>query len=600
MNLQASRGNPRPLLISKETSMFKERRSPRLRNKPRELLRRLSPAFCWRLLDALLKACSQELSTELYETLRASFRRRSTEEYYGLDAQYGLQCIAGWVNPTRGNPAVIHMLVSAFRKCENLELFSAKERKARCLAQVRLVDDALPDLKGEWETDEVYSHARKWLAGLLQDCPSLDAVHYCSRHGPGSTASLDFGSRSQYYKYYSVPYRCTPQARSLLVDCLKTDARWSAAVEDLVRRECNVPVWSILDQAAYYNYIVDGRYPFNVVTTVPKDGRKDRPIAKEQTGNIYLQLGVGAIIRARLRGFGVDLNKQSDVNRSVALESSRTREFFTIDLSNASDTVSYALVRSLLPAKWFELLDSLRAPWGVLPTGEAFLYRKFSSMGNGFTFELESVLFLALCYGVRRVYGCKADRVFAYGDDIIGPDYLYAHCCAYLTYSGFQVNSEKSFHGSARVRESCGVDALDGRNIRPFFVKRTPQGAMEAIGLRNRIRAWFYRQLGDYPVSFDNFLLEEMFERLPPVGPDSDVEFDGWLQDGPWTVGTSHDSYTSTTDQLPARELHIRKLMHDLRSCSGEGGNFLVSEVSQRVRLVGRVVGRQFDWLLDS
>jgi hypothetical protein len=221
-------------------------------------------------------------------------------------------------------------------------------------------------------------------------------------------------------------------------------------------------------------------------------------------------------------------------------------------------------------------------------------------MGNGFTFELESILFLALCEGIRRVYGVRSDRFFAFGDDILGPDYLYSHCCKYLSYSGFLVNSEKSFHGSSRVRESCGIDALDGRNIRPVFVKRVPQGAMEAIGVRNRIRAWCYRQFGSYPASLDNLLIGDTFDDMPPIGPDSDVEFDGWLQDGDWNVGTHHECYTPTTVQIPSRELHIRKLMHDLRSCSGEGGNFLVSEPSQRVRLVDRVVGRQFSWLTDN
>lgn len=561
-------------------------------------IKRLPADYCWRLLVSLLSAYRSELSNELYDFFAGVFRRRSPEEYYGLDATLGLQRISEWGGPMRGNPAVVHMLVSAFRKCDDLELFSAKERRLRCLANAKLVDDSIPPLRQEWVTDEVYVHAKKWLSKMLEDSPSVDAIQFSSRHGPGSTASLGFGSRSSYFKYGSVPYRCTPSARNLLVDCFKTDARWAAAVEDLVRRQNEIPMWSIIDQCSYFKYVFSGLEPFNVITTVPKDGRKDRPIAKEQTGNVYLQLGVGSIIRQRLRAFGVDLNTQAEINRRMALESSRTKEHFTIDLSNASDTIGYDLVKALLPANWFQLLDSLRAPWGVLPSGEAFLYRKFSSMGNGFTFELESIIFLALCYGIRRVYGHRSDKFVAFGDDIIGPDYLYRHCCEYLKYSGFQVNSEKSFHGSGRVRESCGVDAMDGLNIRPFFVKRVPQGAMEAIGLRNRIRAWSYRNLGSYPVQLDVPLIGDTFVVMPPIGPDSDVEYDGWLQDGPYGDGTLHDSYTSSTVQIPARELHIRKLMHDLRSCTGDGGNFIVSEPSQRVKLTGRVARGQFDWLL--
>lgn len=562
-------------------------------------LRRLPANFCWRLLRGLLEACSDQLSAELYTILEGCFRRQSPEEYYGLDAQYGLQSMAGWVNPMRGDPAVIHMLVSAFRKCGDLELVPARERRLRCLANAKLVDDAIPTVRSEWLNDEVYVRARQWLSDCLGAPPDWDAVQYSARHGPGSTASVGYGQRNEYFKLANWPYRTTPSARGQLANCIETDPRWRAVLEDSLRRRFDVPMWSILDQMKFKEMLIDGGHPYNVLTTVPKDGRKDRPIAKEQTGNIYLQLGVGAILRLRLRMRGVDLDHQAEINRRLALESSRTKELFTVDLSNASDTVGYDFVKAMLPAGWFSLLDSLRAPWGVLPTGEAFRYRKFSSMGNGFTFELESVLFLALCEGVRRTYGVRSDRVFAFGDDILGPDYLYLHCCKYLSYSGFLVNSEKSFHGSARVRESCGVDALEGRNIRPFFVKRSPQGAMEAIGLRNRIRSWFYRNLGSYPASLDRILIDACFDDLPPVGPDSDVEFDGWLQDGPMGVGTNHKALTSTTVQLPARELGFRKLMHDLRDCTGEGGNFLVSDVSERVKLVDRVVRSRFDWLTD-
>jgi hypothetical protein len=359
-------------------------------------------------------------------------------------------------------------------------------------------------------------------------------------------------------------------------------------------------MWSILDRTVFHNTIVEGVYPFNVVTTVPKDGRKDRPIAKEQTGNIYLQLGVGSLIRQRLLAVGVDLNHQADRNRRKALIASRDLSLFTIDLSSASDTVGYALVKALLPPDWFRLLDSLRAPWGVLPSGEAFLYRKFSSMGNGFTFELETVIFMAICVGVSKVFGHRSDEFAVFGDDIIGPDYLYLQITNYLEYSGFLVNSEKSFHGGQRVRESCGVDALDGRDIRPFFIKTVPQDAMEAIGIRNRVRKWFLGQLGDYPAKLDDFLIGRTFSRMPPIGPDSDVEFDGWLQDGPRARGSRYQAYMRATTQVPAREFLFRKLMHDLRSCTGEGGNFLVSETSQRVELVDRVVHERYDMLVDN
>lgn len=558
-------------------------------------LRRLSSSFCWRLFDVLLDASSDQLSSEVLASFRSVSRQRDVRGYFALDAAYGLQRMAYAVNPPPGNPAVIHMLVSAFRKSTAIELVPSRERRLACLTNVRLVDDALPSLRKEWVTDRVYEHARAWLKSFLGPVPDLDAVSLSARHGPGSTASTPYSERSRFFKILAFPYRTTPSARSHLTHCIQADARWASALEDAVRRKEDIPMWAVLDRPSFWTYLVDGSHPYNVVTTVPKDGRKDRPIAKEQLGNIYLQLGVGSLIRDRLRLRGIDLNRQQELNRAAAQRSSQTHECFTIDLSNASDTVSYDLVKALMPSDWFCLLDSLRAPWGVLPTGEAFLYRKFSSMGNGFTFELETILFLAICKGVSREYGHRSDRFHVFGDDIIGPDYLYATIRGYLQYSGFQVNSEKSFHGPSRVRESCGVDALDGVNIRPVFVKGTPQTVMEGVGLRNRIRSWFLRQLGDYPVTVDTFLLG-MFDYLPPIGPDSDVEFDGWLQDGPWAEGRKFEGLVPTTRELPARDFMLRKLMHELRNCGGEGGNFLVTESAERVKPVGRVVSSSFDW----
>ncbi len=553
-------------------------------------LKRLAPDFCWKL-GALLSECLRpHMSSSVYSDVAGVFRRRDSVGYYSLDTRYGLQCMSKWVLPEQGNPAAVHMLVSSFRKCSDLELIPSKERKLNCLNSVGMVDASIPGLRPEWKSDPVYIHAKDWIERMLGSVPSEDAIAFSVRHGPGSTASTPYAARSSYFKYSAWPYRSTPSAQRLLTDCIQTDLRWRSVLEDAVRRHLDVPMWAILDQKAFMAFVVDGNCPFNVVTTVPKDGRKDRPIAKEQLGNIYLQLGVGAVIRQRLRAFGIDLNRQQDINRSLALESSRTKKLFTIDLSNASDTVGYDLVKALLPTEWFLLLDSLRAPWGTIQGNRSFLYRKFSSMGNGFTFELESVIFRAICHGISRVFGHRSDRFAVFGDDIIGPDYLYLHHLQYLSYSGFQVNSEKSFHGPDRVRESCGVDALDGRNIRPVFCKGTPDSVMEMTGLRNRIRLWFLRQLGYYPVELDAFFLRT-FDSLPPIGPDSDVEFDGWLQDGFWAEGRPFVSMVDSVAEVPARDLGFRKLMHDLRSCTGEGGNFVVGEPSGKVRLVGRVVG---------
>lgn len=135
----------------------------------------------------------------------------------------------------------------------------------------------------------------------------------------------------------------------------------------------------------------------NRVTTVPKNYKVDRVIAVEPDMNMYVQKGIAAMIRSRLKRAGMDLNSQ-ERNQRLARVGSVAGTLATIDLSMASDTVALELVRSLYPPHWCSALEQCRSSQGVLPSGETVLYRKFSSMGNGYTFEMESSIFgFSLC-----------------------------------------------------------------------------------------------------------------------------------------------------------------------------------------------------------
>jgi hypothetical protein len=146
------------------------------------------------------------------------------------------------------------------------------------------------------------------------------------------------------------------------------------------------------------------------VTCVPKDAKTDRVIAIEPHLNIYVQLGIGALIRRQLKRFGVDLDDQTR-NQKLA-QQALSAGLATIDLSSASDTVSRELVWLLLPFEWASLLDLPRTEYAEVE-GKEIRLEKFSSMGNGYTFELESLIFFALALAVT---GERAG-VNAYGDD---------------------------------------------------------------------------------------------------------------------------------------------------------------------------------------
>jgi hypothetical protein len=223
---------------------------------------------------------------------------------------------------------------------------------------------------------------------------------------------------------------------------------------------------------------------------VPKDARKDRGIAIEPSLNVFYQLAVGKAIRGRLRErTGVDLQLGQDSHRRMAREASRTGLHATIDLSNASDTVSYNLVKILLPEGWFNLVDTLRSPY-TLVKGQWVQLHKFSSMGNGYTFELETLVFLAAVAYACYLHGESLDRgsnASVYGDDIILPVKASGTLLALLQWMGFKANAEKTFT-TGKFRESCGGDYFDGKAVRPYYQKEIPDEPAKWIRMANGIR----------------------------------------------------------------------------------------------------------------
>lgn len=231
--------------------------------------------------------------------------------------------------------------------------------------------------------------------------------------------------------------------------------------------------------------------PGNRFTTVPKTSLTDRAIAVEPSINVFYQLGLGRVMRQRLReNAGWDLNRAQDIHRRVARNASISGEFATLDLSNASDTVCKTLVKILLPPAWFSALDDLRSKKSCV--GEKWvLLEKFSSMGNGFTFELETIIFAALsCVASRRFNdGRLGSDVFVFGDDIIVREDSCRAVTSVLEFFGFKLNAEKSFSANSPFRESCGGDYWHGRAVRPFFLKNEPIEPQDFIALANGIRA---------------------------------------------------------------------------------------------------------------
>lgn len=229
------------------------------------------------------------------------------------------------------------------------------------------------------------------------------------------------------------------------------------------------------------------------LATVPKNEDTMRTIAIEPSGNMALQLAAGRYLEGTLRYIGLDIRTQQPKNKAAALRGSVDGSLATLDLKSASDMIGLDLVRRLMPREWIWLLETLRSREIRLPCGEWVTMNMVSTMGNGFTFPLMTLIIVALIYGYRAQHGGPSlfldwTNTCVFGDDIIVPVHEYESISAVLAQAGFVVNTDKSY-GAGPFRESCGGDYYEGVDVTPFYVKTldTPSDIYVAI---NQVLEW--------------------------------------------------------------------------------------------------------------
>lgn len=319
---------------------------------------------------------------------------------------------------------------------------------------------------------EVFHLAQRKIAKLLGPF-SYFAVSESYGWGPGATVEIPRRRAFLDTKMCELPITVSRCAQEVLANTIETDRNWSEV---------------ILGQLPDGPYSLLKRVVFEIVehcevTTVPKSAKTNRTIAVEPRGNAFLQKGFGGYFRDRLRKAGQDLNDQSR-NQELAAKAF-SQHLATLDLKAASDTVSTELVYQLLPLDWACELDRLRSRSAKMPDGSILRLNKFSSMGNGFTFELESLIFWALAQSVSDL-GSRG-VVSIYGDDLIvdRDDVTILH--EVLTFSGFELNETKSFVDGPFF-ESCGKHFYEGRDVTPIYQKELVcSDDLSLIRLGNRI-----------------------------------------------------------------------------------------------------------------
>lgn len=313
--------------------------------------------------------------------------------------------------------------------------------------------------------DELLFIMKGKIAQILGGLP--DNINYA--FGPGVSTTVRGDDTSAYAKFAMAPVDVTENARPFAEAFVK-NTLWGSFLERTPSGGFNICNQSRTAQ-------------------VPKTYKINRLIAVEPTFNTYVQKGLGSYIRDRLKRFGVDLRRQ-DHNQRFAEEAVRDA-LATVDFSSASDTISYLTVLNLLPIDWFLALDMFRTPKTIFD-GTEIVLEKFSSMGNGYTFELESLIFYAAAFAVVKLGSNRLDKISVYGDDVIIPkeDFpAFDELCSLL---GFSVNREKTFVEGAFF-ESCGKDFFYGIDVRPNYLKNRLDNDYDIFTCRNRLLDFYER-----------------------------------------------------------------------------------------------------------
>jgi hypothetical protein len=240
------------------------------------------------------------------------------------------------------------------------------------------------------------------------------------------------------------------------------------------------------DHLAMWEDLQYGAHIEAKVIAVPKDTRGPRLICVHPAEAIWIQQGLRRELERAIAlprtSWGpwpkghVHFDDQS-VNGKIALLSSRSRRYATLDMKEASDRISEPLVQALFGAK-YKYFGCCRAQKFRIPrlgslqnlTGDIYSY---APMGNATTFPVQSLVFWAICVASLQRQGFhQPGAVFVFGDDIIIPAECAEAVVDDLESFGLLVNRTKSFWRGA-FRESCGVDAFNGVDVTPVRWKTT-------------------------------------------------------------------------------------------------------------------------------
>jgi hypothetical protein len=314
---------------------------------------------------------------------------------------------------------------------------------------------------------DYFSHVSRVLWGGIIGSFELSSIR--PKHGPGATAERLSGNQKWNWQYW---YDRLEPYLHLIGDGYSLSTPHDS------------------DELKHVSVILpDQEIPVRVVP-VPKTLKGPRIIAIEPCCMQYAQQGVRSLVykgieTSWLTAGHVNFTDQS-VNQNLAIMSSMTGRLATVDLSDASDRVPLDLALEMFSAypDFRDFVEACRSRYAKLPDGRLIgPLRKFASMGSALCFPVEAMYFYTICVmalleiqnlpvTLRNVYHVSRE-LYIYGDDIIVPTMYAEFVLDYLQKYNCKVNTSKTFL-TGKFRESCGVDAWNGRVVTPTYLNSRP------------------------------------------------------------------------------------------------------------------------------
>lgn len=351
---------------------------------------------------------------------------------------------------------------AAFRKWQEAEAACARTND---IFRRRWSGESLPF---SHSVEEVLHLARSKMAKLLGTIGEreLAVIRESCRHGPGADLDLKRSKSTAYDKFRTKGSVTEPCSRVF---------DWVFGNDPDFRQEfAHDAHWSHASR----------------LTSVPKNALIDRFIEIQARWNTYIQLGIGGLINWRLTR-KTHLDVTSQVPNQVSARDAYDDGSATVDLRSASDMNATNFVCDLMSTAdplWTDLLLMTRCHYTSYK-GKVYRLEKISGMGNGYTFPLETMVFFCVAWAVCRIEKCDTRSIRVFGDDIIVPRKAYGLLEESLNAFGYQVNSRKSF-ANGDFFESCGKDYFQGKDVRPFFVKKKIETLYDMYVLHNQIIAY--------------------------------------------------------------------------------------------------------------